>query len=71
MARQFDRAVFPQGFDGGNLDRLAAFFVDDANHAVERLAHGLLRPPRQGLSDRVQESHPPFAVRGDDGIANA
>jgi hypothetical protein len=57
--------------DGRDFDRLTALFVDDAEHAVEWLSHGLLRPPRQGLSNRVQESYPPFAIRGDDGIADA
>jgi hypothetical protein len=49
---------------------LPAFFIDDAEHAGERLSDRLLRPSRQGLGDRIQESYPPSAIRGDDRIAD-
>jgi hypothetical protein len=66
-----DHAV-AQGSDGWTLHRLAAHFVDDAEHAVERLARCLLqRPAGQGLSDRVEERNPPLGVRGNHRIANA
>jgi hypothetical protein len=70
MARQFKHVVFAQALDGGNLDRLPALFVNDANHAIEWLPHGLLGPSRQRLSDRVQKSDPAFAVSANDRIAN-
>ena len=61
VVRQPDDHAFPQGSDGGTLDRLAALFVDDAEHAVERLARRFFqRPAGQGLSDRVQEGDPPL-----------
>jgi hypothetical protein len=64
--------TFPERLDGGTHDRLTAFFVDDAEHTVNRLSHSLFRSPaRQGLSDWVQESYPTFALCSDDGIANA
>ncbi len=72
VVRQPDDHALPQGSDGGTLDRLAALFVDDAEHAVERLARRLfLRPAGQGLGDRVQERDPPVGVGGDHRIADA
>ena len=41
VVRQPDDHAIPQGSNRGTLDCLAAVFVDDVKHAVERLAHGL------------------------------
>ena len=72
MVRQPDDHALPQSSDGGTLDRLAALFVDDAEHAIERLARCFYqRPARQGLSDWVEERNPPLGVRGNHRIANA
>ena len=72
MVRQPDDHAIPQGSDGGTLDRLAALFVDDAEHAVQRLARCFFqRPAGQGLSDRVEERDPPLGVGGNHRIANA
>ena len=72
VVRQPDDHALPQGSDGGTLDRLAALFVDDAEHAVERLARRFFqRPAGQGLSDRVQEGDAALGVGGNHRIANA
>ena len=72
VVRQPDDHAIPQGSDGGALDRLVALFVDDAEHAVQRLAHCFRqRPARQGRSDRVEERDPPLDVGGDHRIGNA
>ena len=72
VVRQPDDHALPQGSHRGTLDRLAALFVDDAEHAVERSARRLLQHPAgQGLRDRVEEGDAALGVRGNHRIANA
>ncbi len=72
VVRKPDHHAVPQGSDGGTFDRLVALFVDDAEHAVQRLARCFrLRPARQGRSDRVEERDPPLDVGGNHRIGNA
>jgi hypothetical protein len=64
--------AFAQGTSGRVLGRLASFFIDDLENALERnTCRPFLRPAGQRLSDRIEKSDAAFDVSRNHCIANA
>ena len=72
VIRQLNGAAFAQNTGNGLLRRLTGLLVDDAKHALDRLARCLLGlPTGERFGHGIDKADSPFGIRGDHGVADA